>query len=96
MEMVEQKKAPRGRPPTGAMLVDGRWQLTEESLAIATARLEKHRKDCRERYRRNRAALASQRPDLFKYRLKPWLMEMQQTLEQAEDGSCKLREPPVP
>ena len=80
--MAEKQKAPRGRPPTGAVLVDGRWELTEESLARVAARLEKHRTDCRERYRRNRAALVRQRPDLFRYKPKPWVHEIQQTLAQ--------------
>ena len=84
--MAQQQKAPRGRPPAGAVLVDGRWELTEASLARAAARLEKHRLDCRERYRRNRAALVRQRPDLFKYRPKPWVQEIQQTLAQDAVG----------
>ena len=78
--MMEQK-APRGRPPIGTILVDGRWQLTEESLARAAARLEKHQKDCRDRCRRNRAALVRQRPDLFKYSPKPRMQELQATLD---------------
>ena len=71
---------PRGRPPLGAILVQGRWQLTEESLNRAAVRLETHRTQCRERYRRNRAALAQKRPDMFKYRQKPWMQEWQTTL----------------
>ena len=60
-----QQKRPRGRPPTAAILVDGHWHLTEESLEKAAARLIQHRTDCRERYRRKRVALVTQRPDLF-------------------------------
>ena len=87
--MTKEQKAPRGRPPVGAILVDGQWQLTPESLERTAARLEKHRTDCRERYRRNRTALARQRPELFKYRLKTWTHEMlqrdaQTTLQNAE------------
>ena len=63
----------------GAILVDGRWELTEESLEKASARLVKHRNDCRERYRRKRAALMAQRPDLFKRR-KTW-REPHETLD---------------
>ena len=77
--MAEQK-APRGRLPVDAILVEGQWRLTEKSLERAATRLEKHRNDCRERYRRNRAALVKQRPDLFKYKPKPWMLEMQNTL----------------
>ena len=86
--MAESKK-PRGRPPIAAILVDGRWQLTEESLARAAARLEKHRRECRDRYRRNRAALALQRPDLFKYRQKAWMQEMQRTLDEAQPSQAE-------
>ena len=78
------QKAPRGRPPFGAVLVDGHYVLTEEALTKAASRFEKHRADCRERYRKNRAALARQRPDLFKYKQKPWMQEWQTTLMQNE------------
>ena len=60
--------------------------MTEESLERAAARLEKHRKDCRDRYRRNRAALVRQRPDLFKYRPKAWVQELQATLDDPEEA----------
>ena len=86
--MTESKK-PRGRPPIAAILVDGRWQLTEESLARAAARLEKHRRECRDRYRRNRAVLARQRPDLFKYRQKAWVQEMQRMLDEAPPSQAE-------
>jgi len=49
-----------------AKLVDGKWVLSEEALNKAVERLEKHRADCRERYRRIQATLRQQRPDLFK------------------------------
>ena len=83
---MTKQSAPRGRPPIGAILVDGKWQMTEESLSRAAARLEKHRKDCRDRYRRNRAALVRQRPELFKYRPKPWMQELQATLDQEPEA----------
>ena len=62
------QKKPRGRPPDGAILVGGKWQLTEQSLAKEAERLEKHRAQCRQRYRRNRVALMQHRPELFKKR----------------------------
>ena len=84
--MAEQS-APRGRPPIGAILVEGRWQLTEQSLERAAARLEKHRRDCRDRYRIKRAALLRQRPELFKYRPKPWMLELQNTQQQLSSNT---------
>ena len=58
-------KKPRGRPPVGAILRDGRWELTEESVERAARRLIKHRADCRERYRQKRDELKARRPELF-------------------------------
>ncbi len=63
-------KAPRGRPPTGAVLQTtdeeyGRWVMTPEALEKAVRRLEEHRAACRNRYRNNRDTLKAQRPDLF-------------------------------
>ena len=52
---------PRDRPPQG--LVDG--VMTPEALEKAAVRLEKHRMDCRERYRRTQDTLKEQRPELF-------------------------------
>ena len=54
---AQTKKLPRGRPPTEAFAVDEFCQMTAKSLARAAERLQKHRRDCRERYRRTPAAL---------------------------------------
>ena len=86
---MAQQKAPRGRPPIGAILVDGKWELTEESIARAAERLEKHRTQCRERYRRNRAALLLKRPDLFKRR-KAWITDMQSQLATLPDDANEV------
>ncbi len=59
-------KKPRGRPPAGAILVEGRWQLTAESVELAMQRLIKHRLHSQERYRAMRDAIRQQRPDIFK------------------------------
>ena len=32
----EYSKRPQGRPPAGAVLVDGKWQLTDKSKEITT------------------------------------------------------------
>ena len=59
-------KRPRGRPPTGMILVDGHYTMTPERLEIAAARLESHRKSCRERYQVTQAILRREKPELFK------------------------------
>jgi hypothetical protein len=40
----------------------------------------------------NRAILAKQRPDMFKYRTKPWMLELQHTLTQ--DAESREETPP--
>ena len=59
------EKRPRGRPPIGAVWVNGEYRLTEDGLRNAVDRLESHRKKCRDRYRDTRDALKKQRPELF-------------------------------
>ena len=59
-------KRPRGRPPTGMVLVDGQYTMTPESIEIAAARLESHRKYCRERYQATQEILRRTKPELFK------------------------------
>ena len=78
-------KKPRGRPPVGAILRDGRWELTEESLEKAARRLVKHREDCRERYRRKRDELKARRPELF--------MKRQRTLTDTSPAKTNGRLP---
>ena len=62
-------KAPRGRPPAGAVLQETaegpRWCLTPDALERAAVRLQEHRMACRERYRTTRAALLQAKPHLF-------------------------------
>ena len=80
-------KKPRRRPPAGAILVEGRWQLTAESVELAAQRLIKHRLHCRERSRAMRDAFRQQRPDLSKQpRLKQTLL-VRSTKLQGEDLS---------
>ena len=68
-------KAPRGRPPIGAVLQEkedaehGEWVMTPEALEKAARRLQDHRVACRNRYRAIRDALKAQRPDLFAKRI---------------------------
>ena len=58
-------KKPRGRKPLGAVLVDGRWQLTEESLQLAAERVLRYREHNRKRYHEMRDLLRKERPELF-------------------------------
>ena len=58
-------KKSRGRSPAGGILVEGHWQLTAESVELATQRLIKHRLHSQERYRAMRDAIHQQRPELF-------------------------------
>ena len=74
MALVATKKAdkkPRGRKPLGAVLVDGRWQLTEESLQLAAERVLRYREHNRKRYHEIRDLLRKQHPELFTPREDP-------------------------
>ena len=69
MKKYDGEKRPRGRPPAGAILVDGKWQLTELSMKILAERAQRTREWCRE-YSHNRwlarqARLRSSRPEPF-------------------------------
>ena len=59
------EKKPRGRPPAGAVLVDGRWQPTEQSIQMAAARLLQDRENRRARHREMRKLLRHSHPELF-------------------------------
>ena len=59
------EKRPRGRQPTGAVLVDGKWQPTELSTQGAAERLIQYREQCRTRHRETRELLCKARPELF-------------------------------
>ena len=59
------EKKPRGRPPAGAVLIDGRWQLTERSQQIAATRVLRARENNRARYREMRELLLHSHPELF-------------------------------
>ena len=55
----------RGRPPTYCQEINGKMYVTPETLDKEVQRLEKHRIDCRNRYRQKRDMLRKLRPDLF-------------------------------
>ena len=58
-------KRPQGRPPAGAVLVDGKWQLTQRSKEIAVERLLRHRDLNRVRREKTRELLRRECPELF-------------------------------
>ena len=58
-------KRPQGRPPAGAVLVDGKWQLTDKSKEIAKIRLLRHRDQNRARRQQTRELLRRECPELF-------------------------------
>ena len=68
---TKKEKRPRGRKPLGAALVDGRWQLTEESLHMAAKRMLKNREHNRKRYHEMRDLLRIEHPELFATRGDP-------------------------
>ena len=58
-------KKPLGRPPAGAVLVEGKWQLTEKSTEIAKQRVLRHRELNRARREHARQLLRRECPELF-------------------------------
>ena len=69
--MTKLEKKPRGRPTYGAVLVDGRWELTEESVAHAAKKLLQARQQQRERGALVRDLVRQQYPELFRQRKPP-------------------------
>jgi hypothetical protein len=55
----------RGRPSKSVEMIDGVPFITEAILEREIENLERHRKQCRERYRNKRDLLKTLRPDLF-------------------------------
>ena len=55
----------RGRPSTSIQMIKGKSFITAETLEKEIDNLEKHRKQCRDRYRTKRDILKTLRPDLF-------------------------------
>ena len=55
----------RGRPSQSIEMIDGQPFITAEILEREIENLERHRKQCRERYRNKRDLLKTLRPDLF-------------------------------
>ena len=69
MKSVDKK--PRGRQPIGAILVDGKWVMTEAAAQLAIERVLKVRENARKRDRQTRELLRQARPELFVKQLHP-------------------------
>ena len=65
MKKNQSPKRPRGRQPAGAVLVDGKWQMTELAVRLAAERLLRVRENARIRDRKTRELLRLARPELF-------------------------------
>ena len=65
MKKNQSPKRPRGRQPAGAVLVDGKWQMTELAVRLAAERLLRAREYARKRNRKTRELLRLARPELF-------------------------------
>ena len=65
MKKDKPPKKPRGRQPVGAVLVDGKWQMTELSAQLAAERVLRLRELGRIRFRKTRELLRIARPELF-------------------------------
>jgi len=58
-------KRPLGRQPAGAVLVDGKWELTELSTQVAAQRLLRQRQARRTAWRKTQDRLRAAYPELF-------------------------------
>ena len=65
MKKDKPPKKPLGRQPAGAVLVDGKWQLTELSIQLAAERLLRQREARCTRWRAKQDLLRSSHPELF-------------------------------
>ena len=67
METTQPVPKRRGRPPTTYEYINGVPFVTAEVLEKEIEKLEKHRKQCRDRYRNKTRILKTLRPDLFEH-----------------------------
>ena len=59
------EKRPQGRPPAGAVLIDGKWHTTQQSIQIAIERLLQQREKRRTKRHEMRELLRREHPELF-------------------------------
>ena len=93
--MTKLEKKPRGRPPFGAVLVDGRWELTQESIAHAAKKLLQARQQQRERGALVRDLFRQQYPELFRQKkpLSPGGVKRPRHLPTARSTTKKSSDP---
>ena len=65
MKKDKPTKRPLGRQPAGAVLVDGKWELTELSTQLAAERLLRKREARRTTWRKTQDRLRAVYPELF-------------------------------
>ena len=65
MKKDKPTKRPLGRQPAGAVLVDGKWELTELSTQVAAQRLLRQRQARRTAWRKTQDRLRAAYPELF-------------------------------
>ena len=59
------EKRPQGRPPAGAVLIDGKWHTTQQSIQIAIERLLQQREKRRAKRIETRELMIREHPELF-------------------------------
>ena len=59
------EKRPQGRPPAGAVLIDGKWHTTQQSIQIAIERLLQQREKRRTKRHEMRELMIREHPELF-------------------------------
>ena len=92
MKKDKPPKRPLGRQPAGAVLVDGKWQMTELSIQLAAERLLRQREARCTRWRAKQDLLRSSHPELFATRG----LDPRQTTLTPEVRSTERKVDPLP
>ena len=91
MKKDKPPKRPLGRQPAGAVLVDGKWQLTELSTQLAAERLLRQREARRASWRAKQDLLRTSHPELLTSRG----LDPRQTLLKPEARSTERNADPL-
>ena len=92
MKKDKPTKRPLGRQPAGAVLVDGKWELTELSTQLAAERLVRQRKARRATWRKMQDRLRAAYPELFVERglnLRPTTLGPRSTKRDVDRTPCQ-------